>query len=294
MTTRVVSHAAPVINKTVLMTGADYFGVANLNPYSDDAIQPDIAAAAAEHSTIRAALISAGVDVVSIPAPKGCPDGIYAANWALVLRDTAILSNLPGPRQSEEAAAEAALKQLGFKTIRPPYRFSGQGDALPVGNYLLCGQTYRTDPRMHGWLAEHTGREVISLQTIPQLDDADHPVTNQLTGWPDSYFYDIDLAIAVLSPGLIAWCPEAFTTDSQATLRSLTDLQRVEASYDEARYGFALNLVSTGRVVVMSDKAPKLQAELQLRGFETITPTVVELPKGGGYIRCTSLTLDNQ
>jgi N-dimethylarginine dimethylaminohydrolase len=57
--------------------------------------------------------------------------------------------------------------------------------------------------------------------------------------------------------------------------------------------GFACNLVSTGETVVMSAHAPLLQSALELNGLKTITPEVSELGKGGGYIRCTTLTLDN-
>ena len=44
----------------------------------------------------------------------------------------------------------------------------------------------------------------------------------------------------------------------------------------------------------MSAHAPKLQAELENRGLNVITPEIHELAKGGGYIRCTTLTLSNQ
>jgi N-dimethylarginine dimethylaminohydrolase len=43
----------------------------------------------------------------------------------------------------------------------------------------------------------------------------------------------------------------------------------------------------------MSAHAPELQAAIESRGLRTITPQITELLKGGGYIRCTTLTLDN-
>ena len=44
----------------------------------------------------------------------------------------------------------------------------------------------------------------------------------------------------------------------------------------------------------MGADAPDLRAALEARGLTTVTPTVRELGKGGGYIRCTTLTLDNR
>jgi N-dimethylarginine dimethylaminohydrolase len=278
------------INQTVLMSGAEFFAVEELNPYSHKDNQPDKAVAEDEFRAIEAALASAGITIRQFPAPEGCQDGIYTANWGLCRGDKAILSSLPPMRAEEETFAREALENEGFEVIPAPFRFSGQGDALPCGDLLLIGQEYRTDVRMHQLIADELGFEVVSLKTVPHLDDKGQPIVNAVTGWPDSFFYDIDLAISVLTPELIAWCPEAFTPASQAKIKSLP-LEKIEVSYQEAVEGFACNLVSTGEVVVMSDRAPELQAAIEAKGLKTITPHIRELAKGGGYIRCTTLTL---
>ena len=280
------------INSLVLMSGADYFSVEELNPYSDRLNQPDADKAKAEHAGIQAGMQEAGINVTKVEAPPGCQDGVYTANWALCRNDKAVMSSLPNMRKDEEPYAEEVLRDLGMTVVKAPYRFSGQGDALPCGNLLFAGSNYRTDRRMHAFLAQELGYEVIGLQTIPALDDSGNPAINKVTGWPDSFFYDIDLALAVLTKDLIAWCPEAFMPESQAKIRQL-DINKIEVSLEEATEGFACNLVSTGEMVVMSDKAPLFQAAIESRGLNTITPAITELSKGGGYIRCTTLTLSN-
>lgn len=293
---------ATLINQTVLMSGADYFDVVDLNAYSHHVSEVNRAKAVAEHAAIRAAVESAGVRVVKVDAPQDCQDGIFTANWGLCRGDTVILSSLPNARQAEEPHAEQALRDLGKRIIKAPHRFSGQGDALPCGNYLFMGTSYRTDPEMHAFVAKELGYDVISLQTIPELDAAGSPVTNPVSGWPDSFFYDIDLALSVLrgpgdgpvgSTSLIAWCPEAFTPESRKRLEALP-IDKIEVSFQEATEGFACNLLSTGETVIMSARAPQFQAAIEAKGLKTITPDVRELGKGGGYIRCTTLTLDNQ
>lgn len=273
------------------MSGAEYLSVVELNPYSKLENQPDQDLAIQELKSVKEAFEASGIEVIKVDAPKDCQDGIYTANWGLCWQGKTVMSSLPNLRRDEEAYARQVLESLGRKVIIPPYRFSGQGDALPCGDYLFVGSHYRTDPRMHEFLESVFDCQVIGLRTVPELDKANQPVINAVTGWPDSYFYDLDIALSVLAPDLIAWCPEAFDQPSQEKIAGLP-INKIEVSLHEARDAFACNLVSTGENVIMSDRAPLYQAELERRGFKTLTPHITELSKGGGYIRCCSLTLD--
>lgn len=282
------------INTKVLMSGADYFddGFA-INSYMDDQVPVDVVKATREHSDIKDCFEKAGIEVVKVAPPDGCQDGVYTANWALISGGKAIMSSLPKGRTGEHAYARRSLEDLGKEIVELPHnlRFSGQGDALPCGKYLFVGSEYRTDKATWPLLARETGLQVIGVQTIPQLDDSGEPVINPITGWADSFFYDLDLALAVISPTLIAWCPDAFMPESAKRIRSLRDIDKIEVSLTEAKEGFACNLVSTGNTVIMSDRAPELKTALEGSGITVVTPHVTELLKGGGFIRCTSLTL---
>jgi N-dimethylarginine dimethylaminohydrolase len=262
----------------------------------DSHIPVEIDKAKAEHQNIRESLEKAGITVRQAPPPADCQDGVYTANWALCRGDKALLSALPNKRQAETPYAEEILKQEGKSILKLPegIRFSGQGDALPCGNLLFCGSNYRTDFAAHRLIGDLLGYEIISLQTIPKrtLWGWGKRIINEVTGWPDSYYYDIDLALAVLAPNLIAYCPDAFVPESQKTLSALP-IEKILVSRTEAKEGFACNLVSTGHTVIMSARAPQLKAAIEAHGLQTITPEVTELGKGGGYIRCTTLTLDN-
>lgn len=276
-----------------------------INPYYFDS-STDTIVAQSEHDSIGAALKNAGVAVLTTPSPQDSQDGVYTANWALVRGDTAILARLPHVRRAEEQHAKAVLEGLGKNVIEVPegLRFSGQGDALACGDYLFCGMGYRSDEAAQVFAAQQLGYTRIQLQTIPQLDAENNPVINAISGWPDSFFYDIDLALSIikapstdaatgiLTPGLIAYCPDAFTLESREKIQQLSDIETIEVSLHEAEDAFACNLVSTGEVVVMGDGAPHLKAALEARGLTVYTPHIQELSKGGGYIRCTTLTLD--
>ena len=288
------------MNTTVLMSGVEWFDdAAAINPFMDADLVIDREKALTEHDAIRSALEQAGVTVVKVDAPEHCQDGVYTANWALVRGDTAVLARLPNARKAEEAYAEHVLTNLGKRVVRVPdgLRFSGQGDALPCGEYLFTGVGYRSDDVAQQFAADTLGFTRVALQTVPQMDEYGQAVINTASGWADSYFYDIDLALAVLKnptdteKALIAWCPAAFTPESQELLYHFDAVDKIEISLEEAIESFACNLVSTGTTVIMSAHAPAFQAELESHDFSVVTPKIDELIKGGGYIRCTTLSL---
>ncbi|MBC7581533.1 amidinotransferase [Aeromicrobium sp.] len=284
------------------MSGVDHFDDSQpINPFMTQVVPIDRGDARHEHKRIREALESAGVTVIKVDPPENCQDGVYTANWALVRGDKAILASLPNARKAEESYAEQMLIDQGKTVIRVPegLRASGQGDALPCGNLLFCGSTYRADIEAQAFIAEQLGYERIQLQTIPLLDEHGNSVTNLFSGWPDSFYYDIDLALSIIRPpvgdrkGLIAWCPAAFTTQSREFLHAFDGVDKIEVSEAEAREGFACNLVSTGETVIMNSGGRQLSKDLEAWGLQTILLDNPELGKGGGSIRCTTLTLNN-
>lgn len=299
-----------LFNRTVLMSGVDYFDDGQaINPFMDDKVAVDRTAAKEEHLHIKVALKKAGVKVVQVPAPQDCQDGVYTANWALVRGHKAVMARLPNARKAEEAYAAQVLKDLGKEIIYIPdnLRFSGQGDALPCGDLLFCGNGYRSDVAAQQFAAETLGYRRIQLQTIPLRSFFGHynerfgwSARNHASGWPDSFYYDIDLALSILkwptktSKALIAWCPAAFTSHSREVLRNFDEVDKIEVSEHEARTAFACNLVSTGKHVLMNEMATELAAAVKAHGLKPVLLSNPELGKGGGSIRCTTLTLDNQ
>jgi N-dimethylarginine dimethylaminohydrolase len=288
-----------VINRKVLMSDARHFSNEQpINPYYHIE-SVDLAVAQQEHDRIRDMMQQAGIEVVQAPAPADSQDGVYTANWALVRGDKAVLACLPNARKAEEPHARQVLTSLGFAVVEVPdgLKFSGQGDALPCGDLLFCGSTYRSDEAAQDFAAQTLGYRRIQLRAVPLQDAEGNDVINTSSGWPDSLYYDLDLALSVLrgpengQKGLIAYCPAAFTPESQQILEDLTEVDKIIVSEHEAKDAFACNLVSTGSTVIMSARAPQFSAELVARGFTLLQPEIHELLKGGGYIRCTTLTL---
>ena len=281
-----------MINQKLLVSGADYFAdTYEINPYYTQN-KIDINKAMAEHKLILDCFKEANIELIKVKPPKNCQDGVYTANWALIKDGIAVMSRLPEARKAEENYARKILEQQGIKTVLVPgkHLFSGQGDSLRCGKYLLGGCGYRSDPEAQQFAADTLGLELIQLHAKPQLNPDGSEHINPVTNHADSFWYDIDLAVSVIDDHTIAYCPDALDDQSNQKLQSL-NLDTILVDYEECTKGFANNLVSTGKHVIMSNKAPKLQSALEKRGLICLTPDVAELKKGGGYIRCVSLWL---
>ena len=280
-----------MINQKLLVSGADFFADDyEINPYYAQS-KIDVKKACAEHAAILDCFRQAGIELIKVAAPEGCQDGVYTANWALVKDGVAVMSRLPQARKAEEPYAKAQLEARGIKCVEVPngYLFSGQGDSLRCGNYLFAGSGYRSDPAAQAFAAKTLGLTLIQLHAKPQLNSDGSVHINPVTNHADSFWYDLDLAVAIIDDHTIAYCPMALDEASNKQLEAIDDLDKILVDFNECTEGFACNLVSTGKHVIMSNKAPKLQAELEARGLTCLTPDVTELKKGGGYIRCVSL-----
>lgn len=287
------------------MSGVDYFSDDQaINPFMDSGVAIDIDEARREHDAIQAALESAGVSVRRVEPPEGCQDGVFTANWALIRGDKAILARLPDARKAEEVYAKQVLESLGKTVFELPAdisKFSGQGDSLPCGRYLFCGSGYRSDEAAQVYAAELLGYQRVQLRARPQIDEDGQPVINKFSGWPDSFYYDLDLAVSILRApeydgvdivknGLIGYCPDALMPESVELIRSLPGLDLIEVSEHEAVDKLACNLVSTGDRVIMND-APDYAITIESYGLTTTRLHNPELAKGGGSVRCTTLSL---
>ena len=169
-----------------------------------------------------------------------------------------------------QAATHAAwFRRAGLRVVEPEFVNEGEGDLLVVGDVILAGSGFRTDPRAHAEAARVLGREVVPLQLC------------------DPRYYHLDTAVAVLDAATIAWLPEAFTPASRAVLRGRFPDAVVADPADAAVLG--LNAVSDGRHVVLPARAARLAAALRDRGFVPVPVDLSELLKGGGGPKCCTL-----
>jgi N-dimethylarginine dimethylaminohydrolase len=263
-------------NRNLLMCRPDYFEIAyTINPWMDPSHQPDALLLEREYDAIVQAHKDAGRTVQFMKPVPGLPDMTFTANQALVRGKTAVLGTLPPQRAAETIHTRHWLEAQDYEVIDCPYRFSGQGDAVPTGTgAVIKGRGWRSDPRSDDFIRDALGYEAIPIQTISEK------------------WYDDDMVFGVIRPGLVAVCLEVLDADSQALIRSRPDLEIIPVTLEEASH-FVCNLVSDGDTVILPTGAPRLEAELTHRGLKVVTRPITQLILGGGGIRCTALALDS-
>ncbi|HUC20450.1 MAG TPA: arginine deiminase-related protein [Candidatus Polarisedimenticolaceae bacterium] len=288
-----VSDKPSWLNRRVLVSDARHLESKGINAYENIGDQPDLAASIAEHEAAIEAYKQVGIQVEQVPSPENCQDGVFTANWGLTWKGRALLSRLPNLRQGEEGYAGTVLEELGFETRRADILFSGQGDALIIGGgRVLIGDGYRSNAAVGGQIRDWLGLEPVVVRAKPKRRFGfGPPVRNKMTGLWDSYYYDLDLAVAVIKPDLLAVCFGALTSQGKAAIHGLTGVEIIPVSEREAKDGLACNLVSTEQTVIVSDGAPGLIADIRARGIEVVALPNRQLRKSGGGFRCVSLSL---
>jgi N-dimethylarginine dimethylaminohydrolase len=253
------------------MTPPRFFAVDYaINPWMDTDTPVDTTVAVAQWKHLRDIYLRLGHQVDLVAPVPGLPDMVYAANGGLILNGAAVVARFKYPqRQQESTAYRDWMRSHGYTPVQTQHVNEGQGDLLPVGEMILAGTGFRTDPRAHTEIAAIFARPVITLQLV------------------DPRFYHLDTALSVLDETTIAYYPPAFADCSRTQLETLFPDALVVDSADA--YVFGLNAVSDGRHVVHPAAAVGFAEQLRQAGFEPIGVEMSELLKGGGSVKCCTL-----
>lgn len=238
-----------------------------INPWMRTDAPVDTALAARQWEALTGAYRAHGHTVEAVAPVPGLPDMVFAANSALVMAGRVFGSLFHAPeRRPESPAYETWFKAAGFDVYRPESVCEGEGDLVPVGNYVLAGTGFRTTRAAHQEVQEFFGVPTISLQLV------------------DPHFYHLDTALFVLDEENIAYYPEAFSPGCREVLARLFP-RAVLADRDDA-LAFGLNSVSDGRHVFIAPQATGLIGRLTDRGYVPVPVDLSEFHKAGGGIKC--------
>ncbi len=255
-----------------VMCRPDHFTVAyTINPWMDPRVPVDRDLAVAQWEALRATYLDLGHRVELLDPLPGLPDMVYTANGATVVDGVVLGARFRHAERAAEAAAHREwFQRAGYpQVVEPEFVNEGEGDLLAVGDLVLAGAGFRTDPRAHAEAGRVLRREIVALELV------------------DPRYYHLDTAVAVLDATTIAWLPSAFSPASQAVVRERFPDAVVASPADAEVLG--LNAVSDGRHVVLPATARDLAAAIAERGFTPVPVDLSELLKGGGGPKCCTL-----
>lgn len=274
---RVTRVAIPL---TILMCRPTHFTVSyRINPWMDPDSPTDTMRAVSQWEALRDVYVDLGFDVHQIEPIEGLPDMVFAANGGLVIDGIAYTASFHYPQRQAEGPAYATwLEAAGYDVRHASVVNEGEGDFLAIGDVILAGHGFRTDPASHIEAASVFGREVVPLRLTR----------------PD--FYHLDTALAVLDDRVghehVAYFPGAFDEASLADLRRRYPDAIEVAEADAAVFG--INAVSDGLHVITAASATGFQEQLREHGYEPVGVDLSELLLGGGGVKCCTLALRGQ
>jgi N-dimethylarginine dimethylaminohydrolase len=254
------------------MCPPEHFTVAYaINPWMDASAAVDAELARKQWDLLREALLRLGHEVAVLPARPGLPDMVYAANGAFSVDGTVYGARFAYPQRAAEAAEHRAFYQVpGWRYAAATHTNEGEGDFAYVpgayGGLILAGHGFRTEPAAHAEAQEVLDRPVVSLRLV------------------DPRLYHLDMALAVLDDGNVAYYPGAFSEPSRRVLHQLFPQALIAAESDALAFG--LNLVGDGRHALLDSEATGMVALLAEAGYVPVPVDLSELRKGGGSARC--------
>src|SRR3989344_2804303 len=182
---------------SVLMCRPNYFGILyEINPWMNKKNQPDKKLALEQWLKLTSALALAGVELNFIEPREGLPDMVFTANAGLIYKNQIVLSNFhPKERRGEISHFNKWFGDRGYAVLGAPRNsfFEGHGDALWMGESLICGYGLRSSEAGVKIAAEMIEKKPIVLKLA------------------NKHFYHLDTCLCPIpEKNLILYYPSAF------------------------------------------------------------------------------------
>lgn len=271
---KVTAQALSTKIKTLLVCRPEYYGIQyQINPWMQMNNQVDRQKAMEQWNTLCDRLIEHGAQLEHVKPQPNLPDMVFTANAGIPLgTKTFVASNFKhSERKDEEQWFITWFGQNEYTIGYPSVEFEGAGDALFLGDTLICGHGFRSVPEAY--------EEIRGFFGNPFL----------LVHLKDDRFYHLDTCFCPLSKNDYLIFPSAFDSESLASIRSL-GFQEFEVPEEEA-LRFACNAVCLGDKVVMPKDCPQTTTMLTEAGYTVVPVDMSEFLKSGGACKCLTLEI---
>ena len=258
----------------ILMCRPKFFGINySINPWMNVNHGIDHNKAVDQWNILKSKLRELGARIQCVPPREDLPDMVFTANAGYVMKgnpfNIILASFLFKERQGEEKYFQEWFEGNGYSVSSFDRPFEGAGDALYLGDDLIFGYGFRSDPLNH---PEFYNRGEHSVHLVHLVDP---------------YFYHLDTCFCPLQDkDYLVW-PGAF--ESVDPIRKLGG-KEIAVTEEDAKK-FACNAVCIGKDVVLPAGCSDTMQKLEQAGY---TPHEVEMSEymlSGGACKCLTLTL---
>lgn len=266
----------------VLMASPDYFDVSYvINPHMEENVgRVNAGVAADQWAALRNAYESLSIPVSVIPAVKGLPDLVFAANQTLPYYNPhdgsrgIVAGSMHAPERRDEVHHfERFFQSHGYEIVRISASngsFEGMGDALwhPGRHLLWAGYGYRTDLEALENLSDELDVPVIALRLV------------------DERFYHLDTCLSMLDDESVLLFAPAIDEEGVAIVRKFFP-SIVDAPEDEAAGLLACNAHAPDeRTVFIQRGCVRTVERLRKARFDPVEVETSEFLKSGGSVFC--------
>lgn len=264
--------------KRFLMCRPSFYGVEyQINPWMDIYKKPDKSLATEQWTNLHDRILEYGGDIVLIKDQPGLPDMVFTANGGTVFPNKkAAISNFKHQeRKGEEEWFVQWFAEQGYDIFYPSHMsYEGAGDALYLGDTLVCGTGFRSDEEAHGAVGNYCGDPIVVVKLV------------------DPHFYHLDTCFCPLEGNTFMIYPGAFDKDS---FDKITQLQKdkyfaIIVPEKEAKR-FACNAVCIEKNVILPSGCPETEGLLKFAGYKPVPVDMSEFIKAGGACKCLTLEL---
>ena len=216
-----------------------------------------------QHAAYCEALQSAGLAVEILEPLDDFPDSVFIEDNAVILKGRAVLCSMKATSRRGEVPflADALQSLIPVLRLQAPVFIDG-GDVLQTVDTVFVGQSQRTSAEAITALQSLTPKQVIPVAVKQGLH--------------------LKTSVSTLGKNLLIVNPSHIDTEP------FRGFEWIEVDEEEA---YAANCLTVGNHVILPAGFPKLEKQIQARGFSTLPVEMSEFQKADGGVTCLNLLI---
>jgi N-dimethylarginine dimethylaminohydrolase len=216
--------------------------------------------------------IEMGCSLTILDPIEGLPDLVFPGDAVFLYDNNVVSSNFFHEERKNEVIPRVNwFREHGFTTYSLPneIKYEGNADTIKFGELFFGGHGVRSQKEAYPLISAMLDIDIIPLECRPPS-------------------FHLDVALAPLSNGLIAYAPDSFTEDSIEKIEQVAT-KTIKVSIEDASILAVNSILLDDTVLISTKNAPQLENDLKSAGYNVKTFDMSEYYKSGGGIKCLTL-----